>query len=139
MPAPAFLYEETVMNIKKQRDDLSTFVVEIRHIIDDARVHAVRSIDHARVIMYWSIGKRIFEKEQEGKNRADYGSRRESHYWLLLCTDKIDTAVRLTLPEDNTTILASRYQLYLPTKELFIDEINAVKRLANMNSQDDKE
>lgn len=61
------------MNIQKQ-DDISSFVVEIKHIIDDARVHAVRSIDHTRVVMYWSIGKRIFEKEQEGKDRADYGS-----------------------------------------------------------------
>ena len=24
--------------------------------------------------MYWNIGKRIFEEEQEGKDRADYGS-----------------------------------------------------------------
>ncbi len=53
---------------------MANFVSEIRRIIDEARVHAVRSIDHARVVMYWSIGKRIFEKEQEGKDRADYGS-----------------------------------------------------------------
>ena len=24
--------------------------------------------------MYWNIGKRIFEEEQEGKDRAEYGS-----------------------------------------------------------------
>lgn len=53
---------------------MTTFVSEIRHIIDEARAHAVRSIDRARVVMYWSIGKRIFEKELEGKERADYGS-----------------------------------------------------------------
>ena len=47
---------------------------EIRAIIDQARHHAVRSIDHTRVLMYWNIGKRIFEKEQQGKERADYGS-----------------------------------------------------------------
>lgn len=62
------------MDIQKRGDDINAFVVEIRKIIDDARTHAVRSIDHARVVMYWSIGKRIFEKEQEGKDRADYGS-----------------------------------------------------------------
>jgi hypothetical protein len=56
---------------------------------------------------------------------------------ILLCTDKNDTAVRLTLPENNTTILASRYQLYLPTKEQLIDEINAVKKLAKGDTLDD--
>lgn len=54
--------------------DLNGFVGDIRKIIDDARTHAVRSVDHARVLMYWSIGKRIFVEEQQGKERADYGS-----------------------------------------------------------------
>lgn len=49
---------------------------------------------------------------------------------ILLCTDKNDTAVRLALPENNTNILASRYQLYLPSSEQLVNEINRVKRLA---------
>ena len=49
---------------------------------------------------------------------------------ILLCTDKNDTAVRLALPENNKTILASKYQLYLPTTEQLISEINEVKKLA---------
>lgn len=49
---------------------------------------------------------------------------------ILLCSDKNDTAVKLTLPEDNKTILASKYQLYLPTTEQFIAEINEVRRIA---------
>lgn len=49
------------------------FVNEIKNIIDEARAKAVRSIDLCRVQMYWAIGKRIFEKEQQGKERADYG------------------------------------------------------------------
>ncbi len=47
---------------------------------------------------------------------------------ILLCTDKNDTAVKLALPENNRTILASKYQLYLPTTEQLINEINEVKR-----------
>ena len=43
---------------------------------------------------------------------------------ILLCTDKNDTAVKLALPEDNKTILASKYQLYLPTTEQLVSEIN---------------
>ena len=46
---------------------------------------------------------------------------------ILLCTAKNDTVVRMTLPEDNKTILASEYQLYLPTQEQLIKEINEVK------------
>ena len=54
--------------------NLTEFVDEIRGIIDQARNHAARSVDQARVLMYWNIGKRIFEKEQQGKERADYGA-----------------------------------------------------------------
>lgn len=60
--------------LMKQGGEMNVFVGEIRKIIDDARVHAARSIDHTRVMMYWSIGKHIYEKEQQGKDRADYGS-----------------------------------------------------------------
>jgi predicted nuclease of restriction endonuclease-like (RecB) superfamily len=49
---------------------------------------------------------------------------------ILLCTSKNDTAVKMALPEDNKTILASQYQLYLPTAEQLINEINEVKLLA---------
>lgn len=209
-----------------------TFLCDIRHIIDSSRQNAVRSVDFCRVQMYWHLGKRIFEEEQHGKNRADYGTyliknlakQLEPEYgsgfgvrqleqsrqfyrmypianavrsqlnWtrqkrilleddeffadlvfynrllrcfviielktgklthqdlgqlqmyvnyydrvekspdenrtigILLCTDKNDTAVRMALPEDNQTILASKYQLYLPTQAQLIDEINHVKQ-----------
>ena len=55
-------------------NSLDGFVGEIKQIIDSARANAVRSVDLCRVQMYWNIGKRIFEKEQQGKERADYGS-----------------------------------------------------------------
>lgn len=51
-----------------------TFLCDIRHIIDSSRQNAVRSVDVCRVQMYWHLGKRIFEEEQHGKNRADYGT-----------------------------------------------------------------
>lgn len=50
------------------------FVGDIRSIIDNARATAVRSVDFCRVQMYWNIGRRIFEEEQQGKERADYGT-----------------------------------------------------------------
>jgi predicted nuclease of restriction endonuclease-like (RecB) superfamily len=46
---------------------------QIQSIITNAREKAIRSIDTERVLMYWQIGKVIFEEEQAGKDRADYG------------------------------------------------------------------
>lgn len=48
---------------------------------------------------------------------------------ILLCSDKNDTVVKMALPEENSTILASKYQLYLPTTEQLIKEIDEVKQL----------
>lgn len=50
------------------------FVNDIKQIIVTSRNQAVRSVDFCRVQMYWNIGRRIFEEEQQGKDRADYGS-----------------------------------------------------------------
>ena len=50
------------------------FVGDIRSIIDEALATAVRSVNFSRVQMYWNIGRRIFEEEQQGKERADYGT-----------------------------------------------------------------
>ena len=46
---------------------------------------------------------------------------------ILLCTHKNDTLVRTTLPEDNNSILASEYQLYFPTEQQLIKEVNEVR------------
>lgn len=59
----------------EQNKDLSnSFIREIKEIILTSRANAVRSVDFCRVQMYWQMGKRIFEEEQQGKERADYGS-----------------------------------------------------------------
>ena len=50
------------------------FVTEIKTIIGNARESAIRSVDYQRVLMYWRIGQRVFEEEQQGKERAEYGT-----------------------------------------------------------------
>jgi hypothetical protein len=35
----------------------------------------------------------------------------------------------MTLPEDNKTILASEYKLYLPTSDQLIKEVDEVKKM----------
>ena len=51
-----------------------SFVENIRQIISQAQANAVRAINHERVLMYWEIGRHIVEEEQNGKERADYGT-----------------------------------------------------------------
>ena len=52
----------------------NSFVEDIKTIIGNARSQAVRSVEFYRVEMYWKMGERIFNEEQDGKERADYGS-----------------------------------------------------------------
>src|SRR5665648_249964 len=51
-----------------------SFVQDIKTIIGLARTQAVRSVEFYRVQMYWKVGERIFNEEQLGKDRADYGT-----------------------------------------------------------------
>ncbi|MEA4868682.1 putative nuclease YhcG [bioreactor metagenome] len=48
-------------------------ITDIKAIIAHSKERAIRAVDHERTLMYWDIGKRIFEEEQQGKDRAEYG------------------------------------------------------------------
>lgn len=48
---------------------------------------------------------------------------------ILLCTSKNDTVVKMSLPENNSTILASQYTLYLPSEEQLKKEVEEVRNL----------
>jgi len=56
----------------------NTLIVDIKEIIESSLENAIRKVDHERTLMYWRIGQRIFEEEQQGKERADYGEYRTS-------------------------------------------------------------
>ena len=53
--------------------ELQKFYSEIQDILNDARNKAYSAVNFAMVEAYWLIGKRIFEEEQNGKERAEYG------------------------------------------------------------------
>ncbi len=54
---------------------------------------------------------------------------------ILLCTDKNDAVVKITLPENSNNIIASKYQLYLPTEQQLIEEVKKeIQKLDNDNS-----
>jgi predicted nuclease of restriction endonuclease-like (RecB) superfamily len=46
----------------------------IKTILDDARNHVYQKVNFIMVEAYWNIGKQIVEEEQNGKDRAEYGS-----------------------------------------------------------------
>jgi len=55
---------------------------------------------------------------------------------VLLCADKNDTVVKYTLPEDNKTILASEYKLYLPSEDELIEELHRELDELKLNSEE---
>jgi len=52
---------------------IEIFTDDIKKLINTAKNNAIKSVDFERVKLYWSIGQRIVEEEQGGKDRADYG------------------------------------------------------------------
>lgn len=52
----------------------SGLIHEIKNLIATARETAIRTVDFQRTLLYWHIGERIFNEEQRGKERADYGT-----------------------------------------------------------------
>lgn len=51
-----------------------SLILEIKSLIAKSKEGAIRSVDHHRTMMYWHIGQRIFNEEQQVKDRADYGN-----------------------------------------------------------------
>ena len=55
---------------------------------------------------------------------------------ILLCTAKNELLAKITLPEDNTNILTSKYEMYLPSENDLVEEIKEVMNLAEADSED---
>ncbi len=51
-----------------------SFFTDVKQIVNEARSKTYSAINAAMVEAYWLVGKRIVEEEQNGKERADYGS-----------------------------------------------------------------
>ena len=58
------------MNLEQQTTNLTN---DIKNLIATAQEKAIRAVDYQRVLLYWNIGKRIFEEVQGGEARAEYG------------------------------------------------------------------
>lgn len=62
-----------------------SFLQDISELLDSARKQAKTAVNLSMVYAYYEIGRRIYEEEQQGKERADYGKyllKELSDYWL---------------------------------------------------------
>jgi len=83
-------------------------------VLIDLKIWKLKHQDLWQMQMYVNYYDRFVKTDEENKT-----------IWIILCKDKKDTLVEITLPEDSN-IFASKYALYLPTKEEFKREIEGV-------------
>lgn len=91
-------------------------------IIFKIKTHKLTHEDLGQLQMYVNYYDRIEKLEHE---KPTIG--------ILLCADKNNAVVKFSLPETNKTILASQYELILPSEEQLLQEIR--KEIDNINTQ----
>lgn len=52
----------------------SNVLEDVRYIIDTSQKQAYQAVNKTLVLRNWYIGKRIYEEELNGGNRAEYGA-----------------------------------------------------------------
>ena len=62
------------MGVKNKIIIYQSMITDIKQIILSGQKHAYYAANKAMVLTYWHVGKRIVEQEQNGKERAEYGS-----------------------------------------------------------------
>jgi len=82
-------------------------------VIFEIKTHKLTHQDIGQLQMYVNYFDRVEKQDYENPTIG-----------VLLCADKNDTVVKYTLPRDNKTILASKYQLYLPSEDELIEELH---------------
>lgn len=75
-------------------------------VLIDLKIGEISHQDLGQIQMYVNYYDRFVKTEDENKTIG-----------IILCKDKNETLVEITLPKDNDQIFASRYKLYLPSKE----------------------
>lgn len=86
-------------------------------VIIDLKIGKITHQDIGQMQMYVNYYDR--EQKQEYEN---------SSIGILLCTDKNETVVKYTLPNNNKSIFASEYKLHLPTEKELIEAVEEEKK-----------
>ncbi|KAF0145586.1 MAG: cytoplasmic protein [Nitrospirae bacterium] len=71
----------------KSSKAVASIYSRIREILETARSSAYRAVNFAMVQAYWHIGSVIVEEEQQGKKKADYGTKLINELSLKLSKD----------------------------------------------------
>ena len=87
-------------------------------VIIEIKTSKITHQDIGQLQMYVNYHDRFEKKEHENPTIG-----------ILLCADKNDAVVKITLPENNQTIVATKYQLYLPSEKQLLDELRKVNEL----------
>lgn len=77
-------------------------------VLIDLKIGKLKHQDLGQMQMYVNYYDRFVKLPEENKTIG-----------IIICKDKNDTLVKMTLPEDNQQIFASRYMTVLPSKEEF--------------------
>lgn len=80
------------------------------HVLFEIKTHKLTHQDMGQLQMYVNYYDRTIKLDREN---ATIG--------VLLCADKNDSLVKYSLPKDNKSILASKYQLYLPSEDELLE------------------
>ncbi len=78
-------------------DPYSHLIAQIEQTVNDGRKRVVAAIDQSMVVTYWNVGQHIVQYEQNGKERAEYGSK-------LLRNLSLDLTARLGSGYNHTNI-----------------------------------
>jgi RecB family endonuclease NucS len=93
-------------------------------VIIEIKTHKITHQDVGQLQMYVNYFDRVEKLKHENNSIG-----------ILLCADKNDAMVKFSLPENNTKIVASKYQLYLPTEKQLIDELKKeIEKIDNHDS-----
>lgn len=82
-------------------------------VLIDLKIGKLTHQDIGQMQMYVNYYDRFIKSETENRTIG-----------IILCKDKKQTIVEITLPENNTQIFASKYQTILPSKDAFKNLLN---------------
>ena len=97
--------------ILKQEKDIETLVEKIDQLIQKAQQHIKTAVNLTMVYTYYEIGRNIFEQEQEGKERAEYGT-----YLLEEVANKLTKKYNHGYSPDNLKLMRRFYIVYSQDK-----------------------
>lgn len=93
-------------------------------VIIDLKVGKISHQDIGQMQMYVNYYDREIKQNDENKTIG-----------ILLSTNKNETVVKYTLPEENKTIFSSEYRLHMPTEQELISAVEEEKKNFELNEE----